>query len=510
MNHRSDGGSLEIEVSNFGPIVEAKIDLRPLTVFVGPSNTGKSYMAMLIYALHQHYNDTRQHLLRYGLPGLKRFQNDKLEKLPDEINDFFIELGRRLIHKNTNNMKDNYIILPQPVIDVIYAILKEKNHSLLFAIGRCIGSDDLRSLIRKESKESAHIAFRNTANDMNSIRCMLSIDVDGSIALTMLPDLTRPVVDLHWNPHLVNDLKDFAVQFDLLDDNQGKQKEFFIWGLLGQMAGSFESQLSSPLHCPAFFLPASRTGVMHAHRVVVSNLIKNAAMLGLPRAAGIQTLSGVVADFLQQLILLDRSSYRQGGSGRDFGTSIETAILGGSIEVDNVGAVDYPQFNYRPKGWKNALPLLNASSMVSELAPVVLYLRHVVASGDVLIIEEPEAHLHPAMQVEFTRQLATLVHSGVRVMVTTHSEWILEELANIVRRSELCAGGRTGNMDNKIALGQEQVGAWLFQPQSRPKGSVVKEIRLDESGLFPSGFDEVAMALHNDWADLANRTGEAT
>ena len=45
--------SLELEVKNFGPIVEAKIDLRPFTVFVGPSNTGKSYLAILIYALHQ-------------------------------------------------------------------------------------------------------------------------------------------------------------------------------------------------------------------------------------------------------------------------------------------------------------------------------------------------------------------------------------------------------------------------------------------------------------------------
>ena len=43
--------SLALRVSNFGPIAEAEIDLRPLTVFVGPSNTGKSYLAILIYAL---------------------------------------------------------------------------------------------------------------------------------------------------------------------------------------------------------------------------------------------------------------------------------------------------------------------------------------------------------------------------------------------------------------------------------------------------------------------------
>lgn len=43
---------IEIAVENFGPIAEANIDLRPLTVFVGPSNTGKTYFATLVYALH--------------------------------------------------------------------------------------------------------------------------------------------------------------------------------------------------------------------------------------------------------------------------------------------------------------------------------------------------------------------------------------------------------------------------------------------------------------------------
>ncbi|MCY3791065.1 MAG: AAA family ATPase, partial [Gemmatimonadetes bacterium] len=55
MNGLTKQDTLELEVANFGPIVEAKIDLRPLTVFVGPSNTGKSYLAILIYALHRFF-----------------------------------------------------------------------------------------------------------------------------------------------------------------------------------------------------------------------------------------------------------------------------------------------------------------------------------------------------------------------------------------------------------------------------------------------------------------------
>ncbi len=45
--------SYQVDVENFGPIAKARVDVRPLTVFVGPSNTGKSYLAVLLYALHQ-------------------------------------------------------------------------------------------------------------------------------------------------------------------------------------------------------------------------------------------------------------------------------------------------------------------------------------------------------------------------------------------------------------------------------------------------------------------------
>lgn len=44
---------LQLAVSNFGPIIEGQISLRPMTVLVGPSNTGKSMLAILLYALHR-------------------------------------------------------------------------------------------------------------------------------------------------------------------------------------------------------------------------------------------------------------------------------------------------------------------------------------------------------------------------------------------------------------------------------------------------------------------------
>ena len=40
-------------VRDFGPIGMAEVDVRPLTVFVGPSNTGKSFLAEALYAVHR-------------------------------------------------------------------------------------------------------------------------------------------------------------------------------------------------------------------------------------------------------------------------------------------------------------------------------------------------------------------------------------------------------------------------------------------------------------------------
>lgn len=46
------GPNLILDVENFGPIAEAKnIEFKPMTVFVGPSNTGKTYLALLLHSI---------------------------------------------------------------------------------------------------------------------------------------------------------------------------------------------------------------------------------------------------------------------------------------------------------------------------------------------------------------------------------------------------------------------------------------------------------------------------
>ena len=258
-----------------------------------------------------------------------------------------------------------------------------------------------------------------------------------------------------------------------------------------------------PLSRIAHYLPADRTGIMHAHLVAVASVIERSPYTALRRDNPLPELSGVLADFLTQLVRL--GGLRRGTeTGMSLATRLQEKMINGEIHIED-SITGYPEFYYQPKGWKEKLPLMNTSSMVSELAPVVLYLQHIVRPGEVLIIEEPESHLHPAMQVEFIRHLAAAVRAGIRIMITTHSEWVLDELANLVRLSDLSNESRKGFVRTEFALNRDDVGVWLFEHSQRPKGSVVRELPLSEEyGGFASDFHEVAMGTYNDWARVAN------
>ena len=222
-------------------------------------------------------------------------------------------------------------------------------------------------------------------------------------------------------------------------------------------------------------------------------------------------LSGVLADFLTLMIGIrnKRRLRRRGREAVELGARLEGSLLGGTVRVET-SETGYPTFAYRPKGWQDDLPLMRASSMVSELAPVVLHLQHIIRPGDVLIIEEPESHLHPAMQAAFARELARLVHEGVRIVMTTHSEWFLEQIGNLVRLWDLDPTKRKGLEATDCALNPNDVGAWLFKPGNHSKGSVVEEIALDpETGLYPAGYDLVSETLYNESAIIYNRIQES-
>ena len=491
---------LTLDVTDFGPIARACVELRPLTVFVGPSNTGKSWLATLAYALHRYFDN--------GPRGMRSWFQTGFEEptLPEGARKDVVDiLGRLTLSRYLDaEMAEKSVTLTPPVEAAVRLHLREQGAPLVAEIKRCLGVDAGDALVRHGSGGRACVLLRHAVDGVPTpaVHKLVFGDREWTFRST-IPDRSRIRACRDGGLWAASELMDLLKAVNEPETVQTRR----VWDAVGVLARDV-----LPMRGRTFYLPADRTGLVNAHSAIIRALIQSATIAGTGRADPGPALSGVRGDFLEQLAAMASARPTRSGHDREalrgLGKRIEDGILRGAVELGVLPGVGYPRFTYRPSGWESDLPLTNTSSMVSELAPVVLYLRHVAAPDDLLIIDEPEAHLHPAMQVALMRQIAAIVRARVRVILTTHSEWVLEELGNIVGRSRQTDRGDGESGAGSLAA--RDVGVWLFEPAKHGNGSSVKEITLDEdTGLYPSGFDAVATALHNDWARIAGPSGDA-
>lgn len=455
---------MKISVEHFGPIAEARdIELHPLTVFVGPSNTGKSYLAVLIYALFKSFQ-TGEFFYPFGR-GIKRHTNmllfdDPDEGTLDELNDFLT----RLTKKETERTK--FLDLP----DLPESLQKWTKQ----AIGQ-----ELAQAFHEELPRCMGISTKE--NQLITDKFLLCFEDNKK-------NFTLSSFDKNTNM----EIKNFGFEEGYFhrfmsfpnDMPQEIRAQIFLHHIRGELAGLFDGTES-------FYLPAARTGIMQSHQAIAAALVKRAPLAGL-EPVSVPTLSGIVSDFLQEIITMDTSP-KEANPISNIADEMEEKILKGSIKTKPFESIQYPQFLYRQNGLE--VPLLCSSSMVSELAPVVLFIRHRVGKGDLLIIEEPEAHLHPEAQRGMAAVVVRLVRAGVRVMVTTHSDYFLDQLANHVRLSKLA------NYEDQ-ALKEEEIGAYVFKRQEG-KGTIVEKLHFDqENGLSPEDHDTVSSDLYNETVEI--------
>jgi predicted ATPase len=116
----------------------------------------------------------------------------------------------------------------------------------------------------------------------------------------------------------------------------------------------------------------------------------------------------------------------------------------------------------------------NVGFGVSYVLPIVVS-GLICSSNTILIVENPEAHLHPSGQSRIGRFLARVAASGVQVIIETHSEHIIN-------------GIRVESVKKNI-LHETVLVNFLNRPAE--KGIEMKEIDISESGnftQFPSDF----------------------
>ena len=175
---------------------------------------------------------------------------------------------------------------------------------------------------------------------------------------------------------------------------------------------------------------------------------------------------------------------------------MEARILSGKVHVQKA-ETQYPDFRYRfrANGKECDLPLMNASSSVSELAPISLFIRHYLDVGNLFIVEEPEAHLHPEAQRQIAGSLAQLANAGVKVLIATHSDIIIEQIGNFVYAAKK-------PRSREAKLKEEKCSVYWFN-RLRMRKTRVKEKPFDpDLGYLTKDHLDVSSKLYNETVSL--------
>jgi hypothetical protein len=497
---------LAVEVQQFGPLAGGSVQLRPFTVFVGPNNTGKSYLAQLVYAISRTssgLNDNYRFRFSTGRPGKRGASTDYDGRpLSPEADEWLTGLRDRLLeaspHIRPTDLPSSragfevaYDALPPQIRERVDAHLSEYLDSFSLNLGkeleRCYDAKisnlayDAKSrpgesfLIDIDNPEPLlALSFRSQGNRLEKVRAALPARL-GSIRFPR--NLAYRVVAPTTNERLSR------------------------WQLLEAILHGSERIIAGAFPRRSFYLPAARSGILQGQKAIARVGIRRLARAGI-EAISIPELPGTVVDFLDDIYSIDRD---QPAPLRHIAKRLELDLTPGRVEFVE-GKRELPEIYFR-QPHVGRLALHRTSSMVSELAPMILLLRYLVEKGDMMIVEEPESHMHPAAQRVIAKALATMANNGAHVLITTHSDYLLQQISNLVALSTKSTDQRDklGYSPDEL-LSPENVSAYLFaRPESPESGSTVTPLRIDENGIDDRSFGSIAESLYEEALEIRGK-----
>jgi predicted ATPase len=475
---------LSVEAKDFGPISGGKITLKPLTIFIGPNNSGKSYAAMLIHSIFESYTPSAlpkavPPFFRSGfldIPEAHKFLSQELSTLTAQINS--LEVGEELEIPNS---------ILKKVTKKIFVELYEKR----------LGEEIIRSYASPLS-ELTRIGKKSFALKINPnsygvhLTCQgdkLKIEEhpESDIKIKVKKSIEVEVIDVKKEKE-----KEYLVQIGR--EFREREREILLYILTDSIFEICASNLIENMAMPCYYLPAARSGILQGHKALAASIVKKSPYVGIERLE-IPRFSGVVSDFISSIISLPGEK----GPFYPLAEEFEKELIQGEIVVRTLDEYVYPEIKY--SFHNTEIPLHRASSTVSELAPLFLYLKYTVEPGSVLIIEEPEAHLHPGNQRILAKFLVKLVRGGVNIIITTHSEYLLDQLSSFIMLSRVEPKKRVEKYgyNEEDFLKHDEVAAYVFNYDKRSRGNKITEVEItEEDGISQDEFSKIIDTLYEE------------
>lgn len=417
---------MKITVQNLGAITNAEIEIAPLTVFVGPNNTGKTWLAYTIAGIFE--SDRYLNLVdkweskSKNYPSLEHILDQALrgDSVAFDMVKFAEEYGEIYLNDNAHSAQEwmpgfmNTRLASFEKLDISIELSQSKAPFLNRILDTTIlyelnyGEQRRLGVSKKRGERQLYIYNLQTVlTEGKSVeKNIAAITLPADLVKTIVATTIIQAIHVAFYPQvrILPTERTTALTLPVRRDNS----ELATLKIGKDFSQDWYTKAIKPVN--AFY-----SMISHAYS---DNLIAKREKLLRKE----QEKYGQLARLLEDKILDGKVEF----------APLESSLAQGSNQLEPGLAAELV---YRTGPGKD-LELSIASSMVKELAPLVLYLRDIANKGDLLIIDEPEKSLHPEAQVKMIEFLAMLVNAGLNIIITTHSPYVVDHLANLMKAYE--------------------------------------------------------------------------
>ncbi len=370
--------SLTVRLKNIGILKQAEFSLGNLTVICGENNTGKTYAACALYGFLRSWHQ----FIRFPISDAQ-IQQALTERVKIELSQATDDILIEACKKYTEQLHKIFAAPEDSFQKSEFRLLTNK-----------INIQDKKFNSRLTSLENPAFIF---AKDKGSKEAILTARIEEEREREINTDSVKSAID-----------------FIIIDD-------------------IFSGAFPRP-----FIVSAERTGISTFRKELNfarSQLLKEMAGADKdidPRqllSKGYQRYPSPIetdVDFMGQLQDVAKNKSFIAKEHPEILDDF-TDIVGGTYAI-----TQNDQLYYIPKGTRSKLTMVESSSSARALLDLSFYLNCIAEKGALLMIDEPELSLHPENQRRIARLFARLVNLGIKVFITTHSDYIVKELNTLI------------------------------------------------------------------------------
>jgi len=444
---------LHINLNNLGNIKEANIKLNKLTIFCGENNSGKTYLNYVLYELLDKRFTLRSNIFSTIVKDTKENGSIKLN-----INEFL----NNNFEKITSSFKKHF----EESLDRFFSTTQGSFKDFKLNINQTIEETQLYC---KDIRLNEELSIGKNNNTV----CEITKQDDANIII-VIKDINLP--------------DDMYIEF---------------------ISNLFFKFIFPTMFHDTFLLPAERTGLnlfyqeLNINRNALINHLQKSKInpMDVIKDLIVSKYPQPIADYIE--FLNDTVNLKKNRSEfRELNSTLHNKIIKGKYQVNSDGISFLPYKTYfKGNEYQSKIDLHMASSTVKTFFSLEFYLEHMAVKGAYLIIDEPELNLHPDNQRKTARLISQIVNAGVNVIISTHSDYIIRELNNLIMlKSDFNSKDRLMSQYNykeDELLSKDDVSSYLL------KDGEVKPMNITENdGIIAKTFDDVINKLNSSSDDI--------